>query len=43
MGSYPFFRDGRPGTQLVLRSTDPARLAAAENELKMALAARGWL
>jgi hypothetical protein len=43
MGSYPFQRDGMPGTQLVLRSTDPARLAEAENELKMALATRGWL
>jgi asparagine synthase (glutamine-hydrolysing) len=27
MGSYPFIRDGKPGTQLVLRSTDEARLA----------------
>jgi hypothetical protein len=43
MGSYPFYRDGRPGTQLVLRSTDPERLAAAEAELKGLLAARGWL
>ena len=43
MGSYPFYRDGRPGTQLVLRSTDAARLAMAENELKVELAARGWL
>jgi molybdenum cofactor synthesis domain-containing protein len=43
MGSYPFYRDGKPGTQLVLRSIDAARLAEAENELKMALAARGWL
>jgi molybdenum cofactor synthesis domain-containing protein len=43
MGSYPFQRDGKPGTQLVLRSTDPARLAQAENELKGLLAARGWL
>jgi molybdenum cofactor synthesis domain-containing protein len=43
MGSYPFYRDGKPGTQLVLRSTDPARLAEAENELKMLLVARGWL
>jgi hypothetical protein len=43
MGSYPFYRDGKPGTQLVLRCTDADRLAAAENELKMALAARGWL
>jgi molybdenum cofactor synthesis domain-containing protein len=43
MGSYPFIRDNRPGTQLVLRSTDAARLAAAENELKVQLAARGWI
>jgi molybdopterin-biosynthesis enzyme MoeA-like protein len=43
MGSYPFYRDGKPGTQLVLRSTEPDRLAQAENELKMLLAARGWL
>ena len=43
MGSYPFQRDGKPGTQLVLRSTDAARLAEAENELKVQLAARGWL
>jgi molybdenum cofactor synthesis domain-containing protein len=43
MGSYPFYRDGKPGTQLVLRSTNAARLAEAENELKVLLAARGWL
>ena len=43
MGSYPFQRDGKPGTQLVLRSTDAARLAEAENDLKLQLAARGWL
>ena len=43
MGSYPFIRDGRPGTQLVLRSTDAARLAEAETELKVQLAARGWI
>jgi molybdenum cofactor synthesis domain-containing protein len=43
MGSYPFQRDGKPGTQLVLRSTDAARLAEAENELKVQLAARGWM
>ena len=43
MGSYPFMREGRPGTQLVLRSIDPARLAQAENDLKMQLATRGWL
>ena len=43
MGSYPFVRDGKPGTQLVLRSTDATLLAQAESELKMQLAARGWL
>ena len=43
MGSYPFMRDGKPGTQLVLRSTDPDRLAQAFSELKTLLAARGWL
>jgi molybdenum cofactor synthesis domain-containing protein len=43
MGSYPFYRDGKPGTQLVLRSTDPARLTLAENELKALLSQRGWL
>ena len=43
MGSYPFQKDGKPGTQLVLRSTDAARLAEAERELKAQLAARGWL
>src|SRR5215469_10967343 len=43
MGSYPFQRDGKPGTQLVLRCTDAARLAEAENELKVQHSARGWL
>src|SRR5215510_3667815 len=43
MGSYPFQRDGRPGTQLVLRCTDPVRLSQAENELKIELATRGWI
>jgi molybdenum cofactor synthesis domain-containing protein len=43
MGSYPFIRDNKPGTQLVLRSIDAARLAEAENELKLQLAARGWI
>src|SRR4029450_1361093 len=43
MGSYPFIRDGKPGTQLGLRSTDAARVGQAESELKMQLAARGWL
>jgi molybdenum cofactor synthesis domain-containing protein len=43
MGSYPFQRDGKPGTQLVLRCTEAARLAEAEAELKVQLTARGWL
>lgn len=43
MGSYPFMRDGRPGTQLVLRSTDAAKLAEADAELRAQLTARGWL
>jgi molybdenum cofactor synthesis domain-containing protein len=42
MGSYPFQKDGKPGTQLVLRSTDPDRLAEAEADLKAQLASRGW-
>ncbi len=33
MGSYPFFEDGRYGTDLVLRSTDGARLALAKADL----------
>jgi molybdenum cofactor synthesis domain-containing protein len=33
IGSYPFFRQGRYGTSLVLRGTDGARLQAAAEEL----------
>ncbi|MBI4723657.1 MAG: competence/damage-inducible protein A [Rhodomicrobium sp.] len=33
MGSYPFFEDGRHGTNLVLRSTDQARLKQAKADL----------
>ncbi|MDX2201369.1 MAG: molybdopterin-binding protein [Hyphomicrobiaceae bacterium] len=43
MGSYPFSRDGKPGTQLVLRSTEPELLAQATAELKAICVARGWL
>jgi molybdenum cofactor synthesis domain-containing protein len=43
MGSYPFRVDDRPCTQLVLRSTDPDRLAHAVAGLKAKLAARRWL
>jgi molybdenum cofactor synthesis domain-containing protein len=33
MGSYPFFEDGHYGTNLVLRSTDIARLKQAKTDL----------
>ncbi len=33
MGSYPFFENGRYGTNLVLRSTDEARLELAKADL----------
>ena len=43
MGSYPFFKDRTTfGTQLVLRSTEPERLVAAEKSLRAALSAKGW-
>ncbi len=38
MGSYPTLRDNKPCTQLVLRSTDPAQLIAAEASLRTKLA-----
>ena len=42
MGSYPFNREARVfGTQLVLRSTDPDRLAAAEARLRQRLREKG--
>ena len=34
IGSYPFFRMGKAGTSIVLRSTDLARLMAATGEVK---------
>jgi molybdenum cofactor synthesis domain-containing protein len=37
MGSYPVFADGRFRTELVLRATDPERLRAALEELKLKL------
>jgi molybdopterin-biosynthesis enzyme MoeA-like protein len=33
MGSYPFIQNGAHGTNLVIRGTDPARLAAAMTRL----------
>ncbi|MDF2095863.1 competence/damage-inducible protein A [Aquibaculum arenosum] len=41
MGSYPYMRDGRVGTSLVLRATDEARLKAATDELRDLIAALG--
>lgn len=43
MGSYPFFENGKFGTNLVLRATDDARLAGAEAEVRGELEGRGWL
>ncbi|MEK9671053.1 MAG: molybdopterin-binding protein [Rhodospirillaceae bacterium] len=34
MGSYPFIRDGRPGSSLVIRGTDMARLNEAGEKLR---------
>ena len=41
MGSYPSFTEGRISTQLVLRSTDSQRLAAATESLEHKLRSRG--
>jgi molybdenum cofactor synthesis domain-containing protein len=38
MGSYPFVRDGAQGTNLVVRGTDAAAIAAAMDELRAAFA-----
>jgi len=43
MGSYPSFTEGRVTTQLVLRSTDSQRLAAARESLEHKLRACGLL
>ena len=37
MGSYPYFRKGKLGVNLVLRATDAARMEAAADELKTAI------
>jgi len=41
IGSYPFFRMGRTGTSIVLRSTDTVRLASATEEMKAIMIALG--
>jgi molybdenum cofactor synthesis domain-containing protein len=43
MGSYPSFTDGRISTQLVLRSTNSARLEVARAELELKLRANKLL
>jgi molybdenum cofactor synthesis domain-containing protein len=41
LGSYPFSKDGRFGTSLVARGSDPARLAEVEEALKAMVRAAG--
>ena len=41
IGSYPFFREGRVGANFVIRSTDPAQLAACVAALATGLDALG--
>ncbi len=43
MGSYPHFEDGRYRTELVLRSTDAARLGTAVSELRKVLEKQGLI
>ena len=42
IGSYPFFENKRLGTYVVLRSTDAAKLAAAQNALWILIAKEGF-
>lgn len=41
LGSYPFFRDNRYGTNLVIRGTEEARMRAALEEVKALIKAAG--
>ena len=41
LGSYPFSRDGKFGTSLVARGSDPARLAEVEEALKTMVRSAG--
>jgi molybdenum cofactor synthesis domain-containing protein len=41
IGSYPFFREGRPGANFVIRSTDAEALARCEEDLVARLRADG--
>lgn len=42
IGSYPFFREGKVGSNFVIRSTDSAALAACASELGAGLDAAGF-
>jgi molybdenum cofactor synthesis domain-containing protein len=42
IGSYPFFRDGRVGSNFVVRSEEQERAQACIDELGAALAAKGY-
>ena len=41
IGSYPFFRQGKIGTSLVMRGVDPARIEAAAAELRAIIVSLG--
>jgi molybdenum cofactor synthesis domain-containing protein len=41
IGSYPFYRDGRPGVRVVLRSADEALLETAAGELRAVIGELG--
>lgn len=41
IGSYPFFKDGRPGASIVIRAEDPARADAAADAVVALLTALG--
>jgi len=41
VGSYPFYREGGPGTQLVVRGRDMAEVAAAAIEIEAAVRSEG--
>ena len=42
IGSYPFFKDGRVGSNFVIRSTDAQALAACAHALGSGLDAAGF-
>jgi len=42
IGSYPFFREGKVGSNFVVRSTEQALVDACAEELRTELLTRGW-